>query len=942
MESRPVRRGVEYLGVDLPPLLAYPACTVFIMFSLARQAWLSFRQHVAGTLQAVREPGLPTWRDALLRLPLVVGFVVLPTAALLLIRTEPIGALAAVVDSITFLGALLGAQAAVAALTLAVMLFLMQGVSARRDVDDRIYAEYIRQSWVWPVFCSSIGAVALTGAVLTVERIVGDAGAAAQGVPGVSNLAVLAVAAFVVSLAAPVALFWRAIMLAEPEHWQRLRLDVNKQEVKEAVSAYLGRIRRVDLGVLIPERGERSANQAIQALLDDARRAMDERRHGELVRSLNSIQTLVSYAMDEIETDGVEWRPLGSNADWPPVWELGHLLYSFREDVIRAGNRDYLLELLSLDHWFISTGLRRPCGELFTFGLYGYRANYEISTRVGSRDFHGMLRDQFLSNLEFLTFGQEPEALTPFMLEVIRHQGNVLAYALHANRVDDFRWLQSEFGSILSNILERWNSGAGFSGDQLRASAHLAQENRVALMGLAGRAAILADSGELTDATPFLAVAREVYSRPSDLARDISAALSFERSVSNRQWEDWEVPEHIGAWSGTLSLERYPLTCFAVLLMGFTDDATLDLNLGGNARRVLQWFSANSERLERFVPHSSSASPQQRRQFAIEVLRNAAERDEVEADLETIRREIDSRMVDAYKSDVSSGMDRAASVQRLFNLAGAVLVLEASAQDAPAERGHRELLPKACFIAGREDDQIYVAPINGEDDGRRLARDAVHLLCEAAEGAARVSAPLGTMGEVLHAIDTALEDLNPQGNAVVVLAGESHDLFLYSRAYEIEEYEPSWLPEEADSLINVGRYRGYPILRRPTSGEREVYVVDLGTWGRFVRAPFGKGQDLHIDVLPIAPERAEELLQARPGWFPDQPDHESKMRKLQTHVEVIVGVRHGFRVDDPTRARRIVPEEPSGETGSNETESVSGQRALGPSGATMAREDTPA
>ena len=60
----------------------------------------------------------------------------------------------------TFLGALLGAQAAIAALTLAVMLFLLQGVSARRDVDDRVYAEYIRRSWVWPVFRYSIGAVA--------------------------------------------------------------------------------------------------------------------------------------------------------------------------------------------------------------------------------------------------------------------------------------------------------------------------------------------------------------------------------------------------------------------------------------------------------------------------------------------------------------------------------------------------------------------------------------------------------------------------------------------------------------------------------------------------------------------------------------------------------------------------------------------------------------
>ena len=875
-------------------------------------------------------------------LPLVALFVVLPTVVMLLLWTKPIGGLVVALDSITFLGALLGAQAAIAALTLAVMLFVMQGINARRDVDDRVYAEYISRSQVWPVFVGSMSAVAVTGAVLATERLISDAGTIAQAVPGIPNLAILAVGALFVSLAAPVVLFARAIILAEPEHWQSLRLDVNKREVSEAVGAYLSRIRRRDLGILIPSAGERTANQAIRALLDDARRAMDERRYGELVRSLNSIKTLVLYAMDEIENAGVEWRRPGSDADWPPLEELGRMLYSFREEMIRAGNRDYLLELLSLDHWFVSTGLRRPCGELFTFGLNGYRANYQISVRVGSRDFHGILRDRFLLNLDILTLGHEPEALLPFILEVIRHQGNVLADALHSNRVDDFRWLHSEFGPILSNILERWNREVGFSGVQLRASAHLEQENRLALMGLAGRAAILDGSGELSDATPYLAVAREVYGRPSDLAGDISAALMFERSVSYRQWDLWEVPEHIGGWGGVVSPERSPLTCFAILLMGLTDDATLDLNLGGNAKRILDWFSANAEGLERFVPYSSSASAQQRRQFATEVLQKAAQRDEVEENLETIRRELSADRVDAFGSDVSSAMVKAASVERSFDQAEALLVLDASAADAPHERGFHRLLPKACFVDGQEGDLTYTAPFDGSDLGRGLARDAAHLLCEAMGGATQIAAALGTGDELLRAIDAALEDLDPQGNVIVVLAGDWQGPLINLYSMESEEYEPYSLQEGLDRSVDIGRYRGHPILREPTSGERRVYVVDLGTWGRFVRAPFGDGQDVRVDVELISLERAEEFLQANPDHFPDQPDHESKKQKMQTQVEVNVGVRHGFRVDDPTRARRVVPSEPSDEGDADESESVPGHGDLGSLGTDIAEPDAPA
>ena len=56
----------------------------------------------------------------------------------------------------TLLATLLTGQAAVAALTLAVTQFVMQGVSGRRDANDQMYNEYVRQSWVKPIFWGSI------------------------------------------------------------------------------------------------------------------------------------------------------------------------------------------------------------------------------------------------------------------------------------------------------------------------------------------------------------------------------------------------------------------------------------------------------------------------------------------------------------------------------------------------------------------------------------------------------------------------------------------------------------------------------------------------------------------------------------------------------------------------------------------------------------------
>ena len=893
------------------------------MFPFNRPTWLPSRQKTADLIESLRVSDLLSLRDVLLRLLLVVAVLALLILLVLLLKAEPIGALAEAGESTALLGALLGAQAAIAALTLAVTLFVMQAVSTRRDVDDRVYAEYVHRSRVRPIFWGSVGAVAVTGAILTTEKMVGDTVTIAQVVLGIPNLALIAVVAFVVNLAAAIVLFEQAIRLAKPEQWRSLRLDVNKRDVREAVRVFLGRLERAvvaqatndaDWSGLFPDLGEGSPDQAIRALLDDARRAMDERRQGELEQSLNSIKELVSHAMDEIENAGMPWGLPGSQAEWPPLRELGRNLYSFREEVIRAGNRECIFELLKLDYWLVATGLRRSCGELFTVGLSGYKWNYQVSTRLGGGESHEMLRDQFLLDLNGLAFGLEPGKLLPFMPEVIRHQESVLSDAMHANRVGDYQRLHDEFSSRLSDILQRWRSDDLLHDDESGPSAVLVQEHRIALMGLAGRSATLAESAGISDATPYLDVARKLYAGPTELGDDISAALMNERRFGFSQWRAWEMPDSLPGRVVSVSPERYPQTCFAVLLMEMADDATLALNLHGDAIQVRDWFLANSERLERFVCDTPSASARQRREFATAVLEEAVLRDEIEADREIIRRELGTERVGAFKFGVYAGMLKAGSVERLFEQAGAFTRLDAAAADLPEELVFYQLRPKAYFVDPAEGDRTGYAPIDGESFGRGLSGNVVHLLCEEMEGATPATAPLDTIDAVLRAIDAMVVDLAPQGNVAVVLAGDWRDVMLGLRSEEAEGYEPYWRLTEVDPLVDIGCYRGHPVLRGPTSGERRGYVVDLGTWGSLVRAPFEEDQDLRVDVVPISPERAQELLQANPAHYSDQPDHESKMRKLQTNVEVILGVRHGFRVIDPTRARRITSNLPLAES----------------------------
>ena len=243
--------------------------------------------------------------------------------------------------------------------------------------------------------------------------------------------------------------------------------------------------------------------------------------------------------------------------------------------------------------------------------------------------------------------------------------------------------------------------------------------------------------------TPFLDAVRGTYARSADLVTDMSAALEIQRLDGFSLWHDWEIPDHLSSWFGSMSPERYPLTCFAVLLMEMAENASLSLDLRGNASQVLNWFIAHSEALERFVRDTPSAGAAQRREFATEALRQAVFHDEEEVERDIISRPISSDRVGGVKSGVRAGMLQADSVRRLFDQVGAFVCLDVDAVGLPAERGLRQLFPKAPFVDAAEHDKTYYAPIDTDIWGRRLAHGAVYVLCEELECAPPLTATLG-------------------------------------------------------------------------------------------------------------------------------------------------------------------------------------------------------
>ena len=814
------------------------------------------------------------------------------------------------------LGTLLTAQAAIAALTLAVTLFMMQGANAKADVDDRMYREYIRRSWVRIILWISLLAVGTTGALLLVGELIRGDLVTADYEPELRNLVLVAGIAGIVNLVLAVILFERALLHSGPGQWMALRRHVNETDVREAVQAFLGRLRRArkareaegsDLSVLFPDRGEGSADQAIRALLDHARRAMSERRYAEFKLSLDSILELIKYAMKEIRSAGISWGPPGSQAQWPPLRELSRNLYSFREDVIRQGDRDYMQELYSFDFKLTTEGMRERCGELFSVALSGYRWNYQIVNRIGSDVLREQIRDRFSLNAEAFIFGAGPQDRLPYTRELVRQQERILSDAMHSDQSSDFEQLHGDFQARLSAMGFNWEDEGMRDSDTPASFKQLEQQYRIALMGLSGRAIQLDQENRIADARPYLNVARQANSQLERLADDVGQALVRDESQRFFSWEEWEMEGAPRHQPTRVVMEQYPWLFFALRLMELSSEPLPTLDLHGRAQRTLEWFLNNAESVEAFVQAEPEPALEQRREFATESLRSAVRRDEITEDYEIIARGLSETRITAFTAQVYGAASSSNLIERLFEQAGASLHVAGDDPDGPEERILSRLEHKGFLTDSPADSHSSFSPLDGSQWGHAISDDVDTRFCEMLEGAPKIEltpqTPLALVGE----INQALEALGDPEQAIVVLAGNWSDLQGWLNMGHLAEFQPEWRMLESQRIGGFGRYRGHPVLSSPAYNGQHIYVVDLGSWGQFLHAEVDDGRDIRVDVNAISADRAQELLENNPNHFSNEPDEESKLRKLQACVEIVIGARKGFRVTDPSRARNLVP-----------------------------------
>ena len=230
------------------------------------------------------------------------------------------------------------------AIFLAAMIFIVEAVHRREDLDDPLYELFLRKSWARWVFCAAVWLFVGTATVYAVGSVA-QWWADVDGTRGdILGLASLVIAALIV-----LAFLLRALHILRPTTYREGKREVTVAQAREAVRArgqgsksqrLLARFRRTMLGEFT--KIEDQANRAVDRIADDAHSAVINAR---LTDALEAIATLEIVAAAVVEEMKVVARKVPDalpdrRSDWPTYSSMSAGVHRLVRAAYSQGNPD--------------------------------------------------------------------------------------------------------------------------------------------------------------------------------------------------------------------------------------------------------------------------------------------------------------------------------------------------------------------------------------------------------------------------------------------------------------------------------------------------------------------------------------------------------------------------------------------------------------------------
>ena len=179
---------------------------------------------------------------------------------------------------------------------------------------------------------------------------------------------------------------------------------------------------------------------------------------------------------------------------------------------------------------------------------------------------------------------------------MVSHQEQLLHLAMRSDLPSEYERLHKGFENFLRNSGRYWQLDSESQQEAEEVSDRLDQHYRITLMGLGGRAVLLAESRRIADGGLYLEVVRGKHVRLENLANDLAQALAREEVREKSLWSDWEMEGALNFETRGVYPERYPLTWFAIRLMELAAEPLTAIDLHGQCpagTRVVQCVNSD-------------------------------------------------------------------------------------------------------------------------------------------------------------------------------------------------------------------------------------------------------------------------------------------------------------------------------------------------------------
>ena len=848
----------------------------------------------------------------------VLGTGVLPSAVLPFILVGAGIALSACLPSVSWpnaagvVGPLVQVQGAIAAISLAVMVLIVEAVERREDIADATYDVFLQKAHVRRVISGVL--------VLTLGTAIAFVLTQIPSFQDQGNLVIFATVSIVLTVPAILYFILRALVVLRPSQYRKYKHEAYFEQIQIGVTAQIEHINAVAANSTVSIRPSPAigteAEQIILERLGDVATASEFTRPERIREDIATIRSALEYTAMALKSSNyndlskdrgqvIELPVFASTSlHFPSFWQSSYAsriyenvrsIYQVHLHIAhlsRDGSINDLKEIVVANAISsYQTGIGWPEGVAHGVGLAWGVVRNHIWLPVLLHDAHP------LSQADTALLRTVVEGFQDSAASMVR-DGNIAAFEQITAQISD---LHDTLGH------NRYGDGR-FDYKINQPIEDMFHDVRLALAALAGLAILSQKGGYINNARVFVNRVHEVLQEHQGAGESLERLLSADGSTLTQRWSWWD-----DRYDGS-SLPRFrivhplqhPVLYFITASLIDGPDARLPRSLGsihleGADTLKRHWAiicdvagiredkrETEKARILAIIEEKSSDEHQRQDRIIATPIGEA------------YVRQYAQEVLQAYKqTEISSG----STIAKMFGGAGQMQALSVDDSDVPIESSLRlRGAFKGAFM--RISEIHYMAHPSAtqivEEIEAARCQMMINLIKDQTDSMRAISI---VQDKLFTEISRALADLQPQFPLLLITGHGTDNLWrrLHRARSSIKQPTSTVLgriPPDIEEALRAGEIMVHQRISEPA-----LYIIDVARWGLLRQAPIGD-DPLRVEVCAISAERAGELLDTghvRAGGL----TREEAIRALQLQVEVEVTQRVDFVVEDPSAAVRI-------------------------------------